>query len=291
MVSIVIAAYNEAEALTSTVEEIHATFNASHNAGEYEIVVVDDGSADATAEVAVKAGARIVRHPHNLGYGYALKSGIKCAKFETIVIMDADFTYPATVIPVLLEEYFNNGADMVVGARSGQVYEGGPIKGSLRILLKLLVEFTAGRKVPDVNSGLRVFNRQTIYSYLAHLCGTFSFTTTLTLAYMMTGKFVTFVPIDYRKRVGRSKVMLFRDSLRTLQYLFQSINYYNPIKLYLLLSISALCIGICAAMISAIFSVTASIFILVISFMTAMILFAFGLIADLLRQIMNKSAE
>ncbi len=150
-----------------------------------------------------------------------------------------NLTYPFTEVPKLLEEY-HKGFDMVVGARTGEHYRESNLKSPLRKILKFLVEFTAGRKVPDVNSGLRVFSKTTIIAYLNHLCDTFSFTTSMTLAYMMTGKFVKYIPIPYDKREGKSKVRLFRDSLRTLQYILQAINYYNPIKIFL--SFAALCI-------------------------------------------------
>ena len=123
---------------------------------------------------------------------------------------------------------------MVVGARTGKYYRESIMKSLLRIILKFLVEFTAGRSIPDINSGLRVFSKKTITNYLQHLCNTFSFTTSLTLAYMMTGKFVEYIPIEYGKRMGVSKVRLFRESLRTLQYITQSIIYYNPLKLFIL---------------------------------------------------------
>src|SRR5258706_14014960 len=150
----------------------------------HEIIVIDDGSQDATSERAKSAGAQVISHPHNLGYGASLKTGIQAAQYDTIVITDADGTYPNDQIPLLIRE-FEKGFDMVVGARSGQNYFESIVKAPLRLLLKLLVEYTAGRKVPDVNSGFRVFSKQKITPYFNHLSSSFSFTTSLTLAYMM----------------------------------------------------------------------------------------------------------
>ncbi len=236
MISVVIPAYNEETVVGETVGNVAGILNESFPSEPAEIIVVDDGSSDKTATVAAKAGAQIVSNPHNVGYGLSLKRGIMTATYDTIVILDADGTYPVDTIPTLIEAY-RNGFDMVVGARKGSHYEGSRTKSLLRTSLKILVEFTAGRKIPDINSGLRVFSKAESLQFFSHLCNTFSFTTSLTLAYMLTGKFVEYVPVDYYKRGGgSSKVNLFRDSLRTLQFIVQAIVYFNPIKIFLILS-------------------------------------------------------
>ena len=108
---------------------------------------------------------------------------------------------------------------MVVGARTGPHYRESWSKEVLRYILKSLVEFTAGKPIPDINSGLRIFSRKVSMQFFARLCDTFSFTTGITLAYMMTMKYVVYIPVPYRKRSGESKIRLFRDTLRTLQLL------------------------------------------------------------------------
>src|SRR5262249_55047335 len=188
---------------------------------EAEILVIDDGSTDRTGELAAARGATVYRHPHNAGYGRALKAGIMLAKYDTIVIIDADLTYPCEMIPKLYQEYCE-GYDMVVGARTGHYYEGS-LKGPLRHMLKALVEFTADRNIPDANSGFRIFSKNTVMDYLNHLCDTFSFTTSMTLAYLMDSRFVHYIPIPYHARVGQTKVHLLKDSMRTLQYIVQAI--------------------------------------------------------------------
>lgn len=282
MISIVIPALNEEHAIGATIESLRKVlFEAGFQ--DAEILVVDDGSSDQTGAKAIEAGANVVRHPHNIGYGRALKRGIRAAKYDTIVMIDADLTYPAQTIPALLKEY-ERGFDMVVGARTGQHYRESALKAPLRTFLKGLVEFTAGREVPDVNSGLRVFSKQSISNHLDHLCDTFSFTTSLTLAYMLTGRFVCYINVPYHARVGSTKVRLLRDSLRTLQYIVQAIVYYNPIKIFLLLSM--LCLTLCATGIAGNI-VTHSEFC---SFLAAggllfsVLMFGLGLLADLLRQ-------
>ena len=129
---------------------------------------------------------------------------------------------------------------MVVGSRTGEHYRQSLIKSPLRWILQHLVEYTASRSIPDINSGLRIFSRDHATSYFARLCDTFSFTTSLTLAFMMNGLFVVYVPIEYYKRVGKTKVRLLSDSLRTLQYIAEAAVYYNPLRIFMLLSIMLL---------------------------------------------------
>lgn len=284
MITIVIPAYNEADAIHGTISSVKAALASSFD-DTLEVLVVDDGSTDNTATIAAEAGATVARHPHNGGYGQALMTGIAAARHDTIVIIDADLTYPVDAIPALVTE-FQRGIDMVVGARSGRHYEGSFSKNALRRLLKMLVEFTAGRSVPDVNSGLRVFSRKTALNYLPQLCRTFSFTTSLTLAYMMTGRFVTYLPIAYHARVGDTKVRLFRDSLRTLQYIVQAIVYYNPIKVFILLAIAAMTVGVLAALGAlAIDGAALPIFFMASGALAGIVIFALGLVAVLLRAI------
>ena len=123
----------------------------------------------------------------------------------------------------------------------------------------------------------------------AHLCDTFSFTTSMTLAYLMTGRFVAYVPIDYFERAGRSKVRLFRDTLRTLQYIVEAILYYNPLKLFLLFSIVCLVAAALMLAVSFYFAIATGVILAVGTAMVSIIIFGIGLLAVLLKQIMDKS--
>jgi len=245
MTSIVIPAYNEEDAIAETVRACQAEL--AKTGQPYEILVVDDGSSDKTGEIAVAAGARVIRHLNNLGYGRSLKDGIRAATNDTIVITDADGTYPIDQIPSLVQMY-REGFNMVVGARQGKNYSESINKGALRFVLKHLVQFTAGRKIPDINSGLRIFSRREAVPYFNYLGDAFSFTTSITLAYMMNGMFIKYLPINYEKRTGRTKVHLFKDSLRTLQCIVEAILFFNPMKIFLvfcggMLVLSAICFG------------------------------------------------
>lgn len=287
MVSVIIPAYNEAGAIANTVKEVQDVCK-QHKISPVEILVVNDGSSDTTAQEAKEAGATVIEHPHNMGYGRSIKTGILHASHDTIIITDGDKTYPFDKVPELLEAYHKQKFDMVVGARTGAHYKGSWIKYPLRKILRFIVEFSAARKIPDINSGLRVFSKETAEPFFRNVCDTFSFTTSLTLAYMMTGKFVHYIPIPYHERKGRSKVRLGRDSLRTLLYILLAINYYNPIKIYLLFSGLCLFVALTGFITSAITGLHIGYILGVGSIFVALVTLCFGLIADLLKQIMNK---
>lgn len=283
MISVVVPAYNEEEAIAPTVAAIRAMLD---GAGwtEGEIVVVDDGSTDATAERAAAAGARVVRHPANAGYGRSLKDGILAAKHDLIAITDADGTYPIDRIPGLAAKV-EAGFDMAVGARQGEAYRESALKHPLRLLLKFLVEFTAGQKVPDPNSGLRVFRRRDIVEHFPALSQGFSFTTSATLAYMSTGKHVVYEPIPYAKRIGVTKVRLMRDSLRTLQFIVQAILFHNPLKLFLCAALGAAAFGLLSAVAAAIAGGWVIWAFSLLGFAVAAFSCLIGLLAEMMRQI------
>jgi glycosyltransferase involved in cell wall biosynthesis len=285
MLSVIIPAFNEEEGIGATLETLQATLRSA--AIVAEIIVVDDGSTDRTADVAAERGATVISHPANVGYGRSLKDGILRAKYDLIAITDADGTYPVAELPRLLKG--GEGFDMVVGARTGPEYRGSFFKAPARKLLQWLVEFSVGRHIPDVNSGMRIIRKSVILKFLDTLCDGFSFTTTLTMALLLNAHFVAFVPIPYFSRKGRSKIRLTRDTLRMTQVITEAILYYNPIKIFLvptcLLALVGLVILICAPF------VHHSIFLAgvgVACLLTSSLTFAMGLLADLLRRIMHR---
>jgi len=226
--SVVIPVYNEESGIALVINAIRAQNS------DCEIVVVDDGSTDGTASVAQSAGSIVLRHPANGGYGRSLMDGIQAAQYDIIVITDGDGTYPVERISDLVNK-IHEGFDMAVGARQGTQQYDSLLRVPARLLFKFLVEFTTGAHIPDINSGMRSFRKSQVLPYFPDLCQGFSFTTTLTLIYKLTGKFIVYIPIEYRKRIGKSKVSIIRDSLRTLQYVVEVIVTYNPLKLFLLL--------------------------------------------------------
>ena len=286
MISFVLPALNEHEGIADTIKECFEAA-AALELNDIEVVVVDDGSTDGTGDIARKAGATVVRHPAPGGYGRALKAGIEAAKHDTIVILDADGTYPLDRLADF-HRLYSEGFDMIVGRRTGPQYRESAMKSPLRMILQFLVETTTGQRVPDVNSGLRMFSRGTIRPYFSRLSETFSFSTSSTLAYKMTGKFVTYVDIDYRERAGVTKVRLFRDSLRTLQFIIQAILYYNPLKIFLLVSLG--CVGLSVVLfLLAWITQLLSLFLLGVgTLLVSLLVFSIGLLAVQLKEIMHQ---
>jgi glycosyltransferase involved in cell wall biosynthesis len=287
MISVVIPALDEHDAIGDTIERVQATLNAA-NISPFEIVVVDDGSTDGTGEIARQLGATVIRHPHNVGYGRSLKDGIAAAKFDAIVITDADGSYPIDAIPALFADY-QTGFDMVVGARTGQFYRESLIKSPLRAVLKAIVKFTANRDIPDINSGLRIFSRSVSMPYFEHLSDKFSFTTSLTLAYMMNSRFVRYREIAYHERVGRSKVRLFRDSIRTLQYIVEAATYYNPLKIFAFFGFICFLMALLAFVFGFALQIVSAFVLGVGAILLGILVFAMGLLAVLLKQIMDRA--
>ncbi|MGO8747132.1 MAG: glycosyltransferase family 2 protein [Thermoguttaceae bacterium] len=233
-VSVIIPAFNEEGEIGDVVDRIGKTL--AERGMPHEILVVDDGSCDRTAATAKEHGATVLSHPDNMGYGRSLKDGIASAAHDLIAITDADGTYPVERLPELIEHV--QRYHMVVGCRTGIAYRGNLLKLMGRRCFKILAEYTTGREIPDVNSGFRVFRRSQALPFFPSISSGFSFTTTITLVYLLTGMYVHYVPIEYHKRLGgRSKVRQVRDTLRAFQIIIETILRYNPIKAFLLLAL------------------------------------------------------
>jgi glycosyltransferase involved in cell wall biosynthesis len=236
-VSVVIPAYNEEGAVQAVIAELQEIL---HQHGlSVEIIVVDDGSKDATAQRAAAAGARVLRHRSNRGYGASLKTGIAVARNECVVITDADGTYPARYIPEMLNQL--EQADMVVGARIGKTVKIPLVRKPAKKLLNMIANYLAGAKIPDLNSGLRAFRRDIVMQYFAILPDQFSWTTTITLAMLCDKYAVSYLPIDYLPRKGKSKIVpwdagsFFILILRTVM-LFRPLRVFFPIVVFFFLA-------------------------------------------------------
>jgi len=228
------------------VEQVRSVLN--DGGAETEIIVVVDGATDRTADEARSVADRVIEHPQNLGYGRSLKSGILAARHDLVAITDADRTYPADRIPDLIA--LCDRYDMVVGARTGAHYQGSAFKRIGRIIFRRLAEVSVGQKIPDINSGLRVFRKSQMLPFFPIVSSGFSFTTTSTLAYMHNDLLVHYVPIDYRRRAGRSKVRHLRDSLRAIQIITEAILRCNPVKVFLLLAAPYLFVALVCAIVA-----------------------------------------
>ena len=227
-VSVVIPAYNEEQGIAASVREVSRVLDEA--GADYELLVVDDGSEDRTAEIAKSEGATLVHLPENRGYGAALKTGIRRARHDTIVITDADGTYPADAIPGLLADLAEY--DMVVGERTGAEVALATARGPARWFLRKLASYLAGRPIPDLNSGLRAMRRDLVRRFEHLLPDGFSFTTTITLAALCSGALVRYRPIEYHPRLGDSKIRP-GHALDFLLLIVRTIVFFSPLKVFL----------------------------------------------------------
>jgi glycosyltransferase involved in cell wall biosynthesis len=233
--SVIVPAYNEEEGIGLVLRQLSRVLTGSGLS--HEIIVVDDGSYDGTTSIVEQhPGVTLIRHQHNRGYGAALKTGIRHAHFDLTCITDADGTYPAELIPDLVERLVKGGYDMVVGARTSGKVAIPFVRRPAKWAIGRLANFVAGQPIPDPNSGLRVFRREVALQLFSVLPNGFSFTTTITLAMLTNGYMVDYVPVNYYARVGRSKIRPIQDTLNFVQLTLRIALYFAPLKIFLSLS-------------------------------------------------------
>ncbi len=229
-ISLVIPAFNEEKGIAEVLDDISSTLENSPY--DYEIIVVDDGSTDKTSEIIQsRKQIRLIEHEENLGYGAALKSGIKKASGDIIVITDADGTYPSSPIPGLIAELEEH--DMTVGSRTGKNVKIPLIRRPAKYMINIFANFLIERKIPDLNSGLRAFRKNTVRRLFHYLPSGFSFTTTITLLFLSNDFSVKYIPIDYHHRKGKSKIKPIRDTLNFIFLIIRMILYFNPLKVFI----------------------------------------------------------
>jgi glycosyltransferase involved in cell wall biosynthesis len=233
-VSVVIPAYNEADVIAGVIATLRAA------APWREVIVVDDGSADGTAERACAAGATVVKHPYNKGNGAAVKSGIRRATGEYVLIIDGDGQHPAEDALRLvsrLGEY-----DLVVGARAGAT-QATQMRRAGNSALNGLASYLTGRQIPDLTSGFRGARREHLREFLHLLPNGFSTPTTTTLAFIKAGYNVVFEPVHARQRVGQSKIKLAQDGTKFLMIIFKIVTLFSPLRIFLPLSLASFVVG------------------------------------------------
>ena len=233
-VTVVLPAYNEEGVIGDTVRKIKSLHP------DFEVLVVDDGSSDNTMEEAVDAGANVWPHPYNIGNGAAVKTGLRCAQGEWIVLMDADGQHDPGDISRLVAE--KDSYDMVVGARS---------KGSKTSLHRNIANWVYNRfasyvtnfKIDDLTSGFRLIRASIIRQYIYLLPNTFSYPTTITMAYLRSGRSIKYIPIKSLARKGKSKIKIVKDGTRFLLIITKIATLFAPMRIFLPISVLFFLIG------------------------------------------------
>jgi glycosyltransferase involved in cell wall biosynthesis len=240
--SVVIPVYNEENAIVTTIKDVCKILSATDIA--FEIVLVDDGSTDETRNrldrylqkhSELSTNISVVHHDRNRGYGASLKTGIRRTRYTTVAITDADSTYPNERLPDLFDEYVRGSYDMVVGQRS---FKNLPISTKpAKWFISRLANFLVDDNIKDINSGLRIFNKEIATKFFPIICEGFSFTTTITLAMMSNHYAVKYVPIEYHRREGKSKIKPIRDTLNFIALVIRTVMYFNPLKIFIPISL------------------------------------------------------
>lgn len=227
-VTVILPAYNEANVVGDTVRKIKQLHP------DFEVLVVDDGSTDGTLEAAMAAGANVWPHPYNIGNGAAIKTGLRCAQGEWVVMMDADGQHQPEDLARLLVH--KDRYDMVVGARTP--------KSKTKIhrdianwLYNRMASYVTQFAIKDLTSGFRLVRLSTAKQFIYLLPNTFSYPSTLTMAYLRSGRSIKYVSIETKERIGKSKIKLIKDGTRFFLIITRIATLFSPLRVFLPISL------------------------------------------------------
>lgn len=225
-ITVVIPAFNEELTIAGVIQ------GALRYAPNSNVLVIDDGSTDATSQIARDAGAQVISHPINKGNGAAIKTAIRHIKGGIVAVIDGDGQHDPSELPKLIEKL--DRFDLVVGSRSFQSGEGSPLRNIGNIAFSKLATFLAEQKVPDLTSGFRAFRHKVAKKFMHVYPNGYSFPSTSVLCFITAGYNVTFVPINVKKRAkgAHSKLRPFRDGFRFLTFIMRIISMANPNKIF-----------------------------------------------------------
>lgn len=279
--SVIIPAYNEEKSILDTISKLKKTLKSL----PYEIIVVNDGSNDRTGFILRRIhGIKVINHAVNKGYGASLKSGLRIVQGEWIIITDADGTYPISDIPRLLKHIPRN--DMVVGARTGRKVYVPLLRRPAKWMLRIVARVVTGIRIPDLNSGLRVFRKDMAMKFWGLFPQGFSFTTTLTIAALVNNYDVKYIPINYFKRKGKSSINPVKDFLGFNFLIFRVAMNFAPLKFFVPISVVLSLIGLIKGIIDFVGTGQIGIFAALVVLFSIQIFF-FGLLADLVNKRMS----
>jgi glycosyltransferase involved in cell wall biosynthesis len=278
--AVIIPVYNERGAIEDTVRRVQGIC-AGVPGYDFEIICINDGSSDDTGEILARLpGITVITHEVNRGYGAALRTGLDYCSQEWIFITDADGTYPLQDLPGLLD-VAAGGVDMVVGARQGSGISASLPHQLARWILRKMVHGLTGVMVPDLNSGMRVF-RRSLYQEFRHLLPMgFSFTTTLTVASLYSGRKVRYMPINYERRIGKSNIKPVKDFFGFAMLIVRLASYFEPLRFFLPAAFGLAILGVLRA-VRDVIVVNQFGALAVILLLTAFQIFVLGVIADVI---------
>jgi polyisoprenyl-phosphate glycosyltransferase len=239
-VSIILPVYNEREHLLAELDRVERAMGASRYS--FEIIVVDDGSTDGSAELLRDRAVRLIRFERNRGSGTARRAGTQAARGEVVVWTDVDMTYPNDRIPELVDAL--DGHDHVVGARTSEQGTVKALRVPAKYLIRKLASYLVETDIPDLNSGFRAFRRDVAMQYVHLLPAGFSCVTTMTMSFLGNGYTVHYIDIPYEKRSGRSKFHWWADTKRYITQVVRMTLSYNPLRVFLPLGFWLLVAGL-----------------------------------------------
>ena len=275
--SVLIPVFNEEKSLPSLIKELKEVLPETGLA--YEIIAIDDGSSDNSYDIASKQGITVIKNPYNLGYGASLKRGILRSSGKYILTIDADGTYPVKPIKDMIK--YMKDYEMVVGSRTGKNVSIPLMRKPAKKILSIFANFLTGRKIPDLNSGLRIFTRQAADRFFHLFPSRFSFSTTITLACLANDLPVLFHKIDYYKRKGRSTIHPIKDFVGFMGLIARIMAYFKPFKMFGLLSLILFVAAIAIYLYSFIILNRVMDITVIVVALSAMQVFLFGVLAEL----------
>lgn len=244
LISVVLPVYNESDCIIETIDNVESVLTKANM--DFEIIVVDDGSTDNSADLASQKNVKVLRHRKNFGVGAARKTGIKAAKGSLIFMTDVDGTYPIDEMPRFIKHLLEKDVDMVVGARKGKnvVFEW-PHRSIPKFFIRALASYISQSWIPDLNSGFRVFKKDFSLQYFYLLPDSHSWVSTITIAFLTNNQSVAYLNIDYFKRKGgRSSFSPLRDTYNYVSLVIRTSMYFKPLRLFIPTSISLLTISV-----------------------------------------------
>lgn len=281
--SVVIPAYNEETGIGPLLQKMLE----SGLLERYEVLVVDDGSTDNTAAIVSGYPVKLIKHGVNKGYGASLKTGIRRATCDKVMMLDSDGQHDPAYLDTMcamLDE-----SEMVIGERNAESFQVSNRKGG-KWLIRKTGEFLVDQPLPDFNSGLRGFKRELIVSFLHLMPNGFSFSTTSTLAFLKEGYTIGTFPIYVSERIGRnSSVKFFKDGSKTMLLMFRIIMLFNPLKVFFPASVIIAILGLCWGIVGYMFYFRVSNSAIILLTL-GMFLFFFGLLADQIALLNRKKA-